>query len=206
MASLPDYVLAVLLPQAFDGLIIASALILVAVGLTMIFGLLHVINLAHGELYMLGAYGAYALMRAGAPFWLALLASPLLVGTLGLLIERLGVRPLMRRKDRAVLTLLLTFGLGLMLRDADLAADALDEAMVRAYQRWRQVSRLDNPRGWVYRGALNYARSRLRRLRRRPPSEAETQEVMFADPSVAAAIANLSLDHRSVVVCRYLLG
>ncbi|MBC7940423.1 MAG: branched-chain amino acid ABC transporter permease [Chitinophagaceae bacterium] len=118
MATLPDYVLAVLLPQAFDGLIIASALILVAVGLTMIFGLLHVINLAHGELYMLGAYGAYALMGAGAPFWLALLASPLLVGTLGLLIERLGVRPLMRRKDRAVLTLLLTFGLGLMLRDA----------------------------------------------------------------------------------------
>lgn len=96
--------------------------------------------------------------------------------------------------------------LALTLRDADLAADALDEAMVRAYQRWRQVSRLDNPSGWVYRVALNYARSRLRRLRRRPPGQPEMHEVVIADPSVAAAIAKLSLDHRAVVVCRYLLG
>jgi branched-chain amino acid transport system permease protein len=118
MSAIWDYLLAVLLPQALDGLIVAAALILVAVGLTMIFGLMNVINLAHGELYMLGAYGTYALTRAGAPFVLALLVSPVLVGLLGMLIERLAIRPLMSRREHGVLTLLVTFGVSLMLRDA----------------------------------------------------------------------------------------
>ena len=132
MAPLWDYLLAVLIPQALDGMIIASALILVAVGLTMIFGLLHVINLAHGELYMLGAYGAYAMTTAGAPFWVALIMSPLLVGTLGVFIERFGIRPLVGRKDHGVLTLLLTFGLGLMLRDMAQFAWGAETRSVRA--------------------------------------------------------------------------
>lgn len=113
-----EYLATVLLPQAFDGLIVASALILVAMGLTVVFGLLRVINLAHGELYMLGGYGAYAMTHAGWPYWAAMLCSPVLVGVLGLAIERVGIRPLLGRRDHAVLTLLLTFGLGLVLRDA----------------------------------------------------------------------------------------
>jgi branched-chain amino acid transport system permease protein len=116
--SVLDYLLVVLIPQSIDGLIVASALILVAVGLTMIFGLAHVINLAHGELYMLGAYCAYSLTNSGAPFWVALLMAPLLVGVLGMCIERFGIKKLMSSKNRSVLTLLFTFGLGLMLRDA----------------------------------------------------------------------------------------
>jgi branched-chain amino acid transport system permease protein len=83
-----------------------------------VFGLLNVINLAHGELYMLGGYGAYAMTHAGWPFWAAALCTPLLVGVLGLVIERVGIRPLLGRRDHAVLTLLLTFGLSLVLRDA----------------------------------------------------------------------------------------
>lgn len=97
--------------------------------------------------------------------------------------------------------------LAITLRDADLAADAVDEAMVRAYQRWDHVGSLDNPAGWVYRVGLNHALSRLRRLTRRlttPP--VTTTEISVADPAIERALANLSVDHRAVVVCRHLLG
>lgn len=96
--------------------------------------------------------------------------------------------------------------LALTLGNSDLAAEAVDEAMVRAYQRWPHVSQLDNPGGWVYRVGLNYARSRLRRLARKltrhdpPPPEPQVVE-----PSIVRALDRLSVDHRSVVVCRLLL-
>jgi len=117
MADTLQYLQTVLLPQAVDGLIIASALILVALGLTLIFGLMHVINIAHGELYMLGAYGAFAITSAGAPFWAALLLAPALVGVLGVAIERFGLRPMAGRRDFHYLSLLLTFGISMVLRD-----------------------------------------------------------------------------------------
>lgn len=103
-------------------------------------------------------------------------------------------------RDRVGRALALTLG------NTDLAAEAVDEAMVRAYQRWPQVRRLDNPGGWVYRVGLNYARSRLRRLARKltrhdpPPPEPQVVE-----PSIVQAVDRLSVDHRSVVVCRLLL-
>ena len=96
--------------------------------------------------------------------------------------------------------------LALTLHDADLAADSVDEAMVRAYQRWNRISTLDNPSGWVYRVGLNYGRSRVRRSLRRPPAGPDRQEFSVADPAIARALDELSLDHRAVVVCRLLLG
>jgi RNA polymerase sigma-70 factor (ECF subfamily) len=96
--------------------------------------------------------------------------------------------------------------LTLTLRDVDLATDSVDEAMVRAYQRWERVGRLDNPAGWVYRVGLNHARSRLRRLLRRVPPADEAVEFTIVDPAVDLAISELSVDHRAVVVCRLLLG
>jgi DNA-directed RNA polymerase specialized sigma24 family protein len=58
----------------------------------------------------------------------------------------------------------------------------------------------------VYRVGLNYARSRVRRLTRRPPTVIEALEFTVADPDVGRALEALSVDHRAVVVCRLLLG
>src|SRR4029453_9557398 len=116
MEELLGYLHAVVLPQAVDALIIGVALALVALGLTMIFGLLDVINLAHGDLYMLGGYAAFTLLGWGAGYWSALVLVPVLVGIVGWGLEELGIRPLLPRADRAIVTLLLTFGVSLILR------------------------------------------------------------------------------------------
>jgi len=117
MEDLLAYLHFVVLPQFIDALIIGVAVALVALGLTMIFGLLDVINLAHGELYMLGGFAAFTLLGWGAGFWSALVLVPVLVGVVGWALEELGIRPLLPRADRAIVTLLLTFGISLVLRD-----------------------------------------------------------------------------------------
>lgn len=117
MEDLLAYLHFVVLPQMIDALIIGAALALVALGLTMIFGLLDVINLAHGDLYMLGGYAAFTLIGWGAGYWGALVLVPILVAIIGWGLEELGIRPLLPRADRAIVTLLLTFGASLMLRD-----------------------------------------------------------------------------------------
>ena len=102
--------------------------------------------------------------------------------------------------------------LALTLGDTDLAAEAVDEAMTRAYQRWRTVQAMGSASGWVYRVALNWSRSVLRSRRRRQARALHEREAVDgavrlpADPAVRAALAALDVKHRSVVVCRYLLG
>jgi RNA polymerase sigma factor (sigma-70 family) len=99
--------------------------------------------------------------------------------------------------------------LSLALGDAELAAEATDEAMTRAYARWRTVSALDNPGGWVYRVGLNWSLSVLRRRRRaRQPlyESGRVDQPALADPDIHKALAELDVKHRSVVVCRHLLG
>jgi RNA polymerase sigma factor (sigma-70 family) len=100
--------------------------------------------------------------------------------------------------------------LALTLRDTSLAAEAIDEAMARAYQRWTHVSRLENPGGWVYRVALNWSRSVLRRLTRPAPtwvaSPTTSPAPSVQDPAVDRALATLTVDQRAVVVCRLLLN
>jgi RNA polymerase sigma-70 factor (ECF subfamily) len=106
-------------------------------------------------------------------------------------------------RDRTVRALALTLG------DVSLAAEAVDEAMARAYQRWAKVSTYDEPAGWVYRVALNWATSVLRRRSRapRPPVDrAPTDVGPVSEPAVAAALASLAVNHRAVVVCRFYLG
>jgi RNA polymerase sigma-70 factor (ECF subfamily) len=99
--------------------------------------------------------------------------------------------------------------LTLALGDADLAADAADEAFVRAYERWVSVSGLDRPGGWVYRVGLNWATSVLRRRRRHDrlyAAEPAAAGGDVVDPAVQATLAELNVDQRAVVVCRYWLG
>ena len=111
-----DYLLAVLLPQLLHGLVFGAALGLLALGLTVIFGLLGVMNFAHGELYMLGAYAGVAVIAVTQSFWVALIAAPLLVGVVGAVTEMVALRPLYRREP--LYGLILTFGLALVFREA----------------------------------------------------------------------------------------
>ena len=113
-----DWLQFVLAPQVINGLSIGVAVVLMALGLTIIFGLLDVINMAHGEFYALGAFVAVALIGLGLSFWLALLATPLLLAVVGYLTERSLVQRVFHSKDRHTLTLLLTFGLGVVMEDA----------------------------------------------------------------------------------------
>ena len=110
-----DYLIVILLPQLLHGLVFGAALGLLALGLTVIFGLLGVMNFAHGELYMLGAYAGIAVIGLTNSFWLALLLAPLLVGVLAAITEVTTLRPLYRREP--LYGLILTFGLALVFRE-----------------------------------------------------------------------------------------
>jgi len=102
--------------QLATGLALGSVYVLLALGLSLIFGMLTVVNFAHGAFFMVGAYvGVYTLGLTGN-FWFSLLLVPLLTGILGLFIERLLVRPLYGRSIDD--PLLLTFGLSYCLVDA----------------------------------------------------------------------------------------
>lgn len=108
-----DLSLSLLAAQLFTGLVLGGILVLMATGLSLIFGLMTVVNFAHGSLYMLGAYFAFTVLALTKSFWAALILVPLIVGTLGLLIERVLIRRLYGRNPDD--PLLLTFGLSLVL-------------------------------------------------------------------------------------------
>ena len=110
-----DYVLTVLLPQLLHGLVFGAALGLLALGLTVIFGLLGVMNFAHGELYMLGAYAGITVIGVTHSFWVALLVAPLLVGVVGAVTEMTTLRLVYNREP--LYGLILTFGLALVFRE-----------------------------------------------------------------------------------------
>src|ERR1700737_3347906 len=105
-----------LLFQGLVGLSEAMYLWLVAAGLSLIFGVLRVLNFAHGSLYMLGAYLSYAVLRAaGGNFWIALLVGPLLVAAVGWALEFGFLRRVYRVE--VAFQLLLTFAFVLIFDD-----------------------------------------------------------------------------------------
>ena len=104
MAFVPDF-----FGQALNGLAYGVLLFLLSVGLTLIFGMLDVVNLAHGSYYMLGAYAGLTLIAVTDNFWLALLVAPVAVALIGAIVERTCLRPLYRRGPLD--QVLLTFGL-----------------------------------------------------------------------------------------------
>src|SRR5207247_3883864 len=95
------------------GLALGAIYVLFAIGLSLIFGMLTVVNFAHGAFYMVGAYVGLFLISMGGNFWLCLVAVPLVVGCCGMLVERFLVRPLYGRGIDY--PLLLTFGLSYIL-------------------------------------------------------------------------------------------
>jgi len=125
-------------------------LALIAAGLTLIFGMLDVINFAHGALYMLGAYFGVVIAAQLGSFWLALLLAPLVVGVVGVAIEMLSLRPLYGRNP--LYHILLTFGFAIMIQGA-------------VVQIWggqaRQIPKPDILTGTVTLGSLDYPLYRL---------------------------------------------
>lgn len=104
----------VLLGQILLGLINGSFYAVLSLGLAIIFGMLNIINFAHGALYMMGAFVTWlCLSQLGLNYWAALLVVPLVVGAFGILIERLFLRHLYRIDH--LYSLLFTFGLALAL-------------------------------------------------------------------------------------------
>ena len=100
--------------QLLLGLINGSFYALLSLGLAVIFGMLNIINFTHGAQYMMGAFAAYLLLQNfGINYWAALVIAPLLVGIIGVLIERLFLQHL--RKLDPLYGLLLTFGLALII-------------------------------------------------------------------------------------------
>jgi len=110
-----DFILYILLPQILHGLVLGVMIALISLGLTVVFGLMDVVNFAHGEFYMLGAFAGYYSLSLFPNFWMAVLVGGVSVAIFGIIIEMVMLRPLY--KSESIFQLLLTFGLGLVLRE-----------------------------------------------------------------------------------------
>jgi len=109
-------VLDALAQQVVNGLVVGMVFVLLAAGLSIIFGVMDVINFTHGELFALGAYFAFAVASTSwGGFWVALVLAPLGVALVGGAIERFTIRPLYGRNP--LYHILLTFGLVLIFKD-----------------------------------------------------------------------------------------
>ena len=104
-----------ILSQLFSGLTYGMVLMLVSLGLTLIFGVMGLINFAHGELYALGAYMGFVTIQVTGSFWFALVVAPIAVGVIGIIVERFLLAYLY--DSDPIFILLMTFGLALVLQE-----------------------------------------------------------------------------------------
>src|SRR5215510_6703274 len=104
-----------LLLLAMNGLIWGLIIALIALGLAIILGLLDIINLAHGDFFMVGTVLAWATLQSTGNFWLAFLTAPLIGFLLGALIQRVVIQPI---RNVAALSIVATFGLSLILQES----------------------------------------------------------------------------------------
>src|SRR5271170_5273899 len=102
-----------LITQCLNALSEAALLFFLGVGLTLIFGIMRIINFAHGAFFMLGAYVGYSAVAITGSFWAALVAAPILVGAFGAAFEMGILRSLYKRDHSAFL--MVTFGLTLIM-------------------------------------------------------------------------------------------
>ena len=104
-----------ILIQTVNGVVTGMILALVASGLTLIFGIMDVVNFAHGELFMLGAYMGVVVLAATGNFWIALILATLVIALLGAALQVTTLRPLIGRDP--LTTILATFGISLVLQN-----------------------------------------------------------------------------------------
>jgi branched-chain amino acid transport system permease protein len=104
-----------ILIQTLNGIVTGMILALIASGLTLIFGIMDVVNFAHGELFMLGAYIGVVVLATSGSFWLALVLATLVVAIIGAALQITTLRPLIGRDP--LTTILATFGLSLVLQN-----------------------------------------------------------------------------------------
>lgn len=102
------------LPLAVNGIVLGLIVALIALGLSIIFGLLDIINIAHGDFFMVGTVLAYGVLESTGNYWLAFLIVPIIGFGMGALIERSVIRPI---KSAAALSIVATFGLSIMLQE-----------------------------------------------------------------------------------------
>jgi branched-chain amino acid transport system permease protein len=105
------------LTQCLNALSQASVLFFIACGLTLIFGIMRVINFAHGVIFMLGAYVGYTASATTGSFLLSLVVAPIVVGIIGMIFERVFLHRLYRRRDAGAY-LMVTFGLAVVVSEA----------------------------------------------------------------------------------------
>ena len=148
-----DIPIQALMGQLLIGLINGSFYALLSLGLAVIFGLLNIINFAHGAFYMMGAFGAYLLLnKTGLSYWWALLLAPVVIGALGIVVERTMLARLYKLDH--LYGLLLTFGLALMLQGLfrnEFGSTGLPYAIPSQLQGGQNLGFmfLPNYRGWV---------------------------------------------------------
>jgi branched-chain amino acid transport system permease protein len=104
--------------QLVNGLMLGSTYSLIAIGYTLIFGVLHLVHLAHGEVFMVGAFvGLLAVKYTGGGGATAIAAAILAAALVGVLIEVLAIRPIRRRKGHALAPMISTIGVGIVLQE-----------------------------------------------------------------------------------------
>ena len=136
-----------ILIQLLNGLVTGMLLFVMAAGLSLIFGLMDVINLAHGALYLLGGYVGLSILRYFDNFWLALLLTPLLVGGIGLLIELVFLQR-WHGRGRHLDQVLFTLGLALITTDLTRAQwGAFVEKVPEPAQLAGRINRAQDRRG-----------------------------------------------------------
>src|ERR1051325_9429871 len=110
-----DFPIELFFIQTLNGIVTGMILALIASGLTLIFGIMDVVNFAHGELFMLGAYVGVLVLSTTGSFWLALILATMLVGIFGGAMQIVTLRPLIGRDP--LTTILATFGMSLILQN-----------------------------------------------------------------------------------------
>ena len=107
-----------LMQQLINGILLGSTYALIAIGYTLVFGVLHLVHLAHGEVFMIGAFvGLQVVLWTGAGGPLAVLAALASCALLGMLIHLLAIKPILSRKGHFLAPMISTIGVGIVLQE-----------------------------------------------------------------------------------------